>query len=139
VRLSRRRPSLALQLFADVVARYSRAVHKYQEAAKTEVKVLTLLTKNDRRNLKCVQLPTARPSPPRLRSTDLNLSPARRKCIPLVTYFDFHGHTCLVTPLLSCSVFDFLKDNSYEPFPLSHVQSFGRQLLTSLKCASSLS
>ncbi|GAA5899997.1 hypothetical protein JCM8208_005561 [Rhodotorula glutinis] len=84
-----------------------RAVHKYQEAAKTEVKVLTLLTKNDRRN--------------------------EKKCIPLVTYFDFHGHTCLVTPLLSCSVFDFLKDNSYEPFPLSHVQSFGRQLLTSLK------
>ncbi|KPV76294.1 uncharacterized protein RHOBADRAFT_13038, partial [Rhodotorula graminis WP1] len=84
-----------------------RAVHKYQEAAKTEVKVLTLLTKNDRRN--------------------------EKKCIPLVKYFDFHGHTCLVTPLLSCSVFDFLKDNSYEPFPLSHVQSFGRQLLTSLK------
>ncbi|TNY24482.1 kinase-like domain-containing protein [Rhodotorula diobovata] len=83
-----------------------RAVHKYQEAAKTEIRVLTLLTKNDRANIK--------------------------KCIPLVSHFDFHGHTCLVTPLLSCSVFDFLKDNSYEPFPLSHVQRFGRQLLTSL-------
>ncbi|BGP46824.1 serine threonine protein kinase CMGC group [Rhodotorula kratochvilovae] len=84
-----------------------RNVHKYQEAAKTEVRVLTLLTQRDAHNTK--------------------------KCIPLVSSFDFHGHTCLVTPLLSCSVFDFLKDNAYEPFPLSHVQSFGRQLLTSLK------
>lgn len=57
-----------------------------------------------------------------------------RKCIPMRSSFDFHGHTCLVTPLLSASVFDFLKENGYEAFPLSHVQSFGRQLLTSLKC-----
>ncbi|KAK4051933.1 serine threonine protein kinase CMGC group [Microbotryomycetes sp. JL201] len=30
------------------------------------------------------------------------------------------------------SVFDFLKENSYAPFPLSHVQSFARQLLSSV-------
>ncbi|GJN87510.1 hypothetical protein Rhopal_000459-T1 [Rhodotorula paludigena] len=84
-----------------------RAVHKYQEAAKTEVRVLTLLTAQDPQNTK--------------------------KCIPMRSSFDFHGHTCLVTPLLSASVFDFLKENGYEAFPLSHVQSFGRQLLTSLK------
>ncbi|GAA5975918.1 hypothetical protein JCM10908_005327 [Rhodotorula pacifica] len=84
-----------------------RAVHKYQEAAKTEVRVLDALRKADPDNLK--------------------------KCIPLLSTFDFHGHTCLVTPLLSASVFDFLKDNSYEPFPLSHVQSFAKQLLTSIK------
>jgi len=107
-------------------------VHKYQEAAKTEIRVLTLLTKNDRANIKCVCLS---PSFPR-GIAELMRLPARRKCIPLVSHFDFHGHTCLVTPLLSCSVFDFLKDNSYEPFPLSHVQRFGRQLLTSLACAS---
>ncbi|TKA58502.1 hypothetical protein B0A53_00242 [Rhodotorula sp. CCFEE 5036] len=84
-----------------------RAVHKYQEAAKTEIRVLKALRKNDLENVK--------------------------KCIPLLHTFDFYGHTCLVTPLLSASVFDFLKDNSYEPFPLSHVQSFAKQLLTSIK------
>ncbi|POY72666.1 hypothetical protein BMF94_4495 [Rhodotorula taiwanensis] len=83
-----------------------RAVHKYQEAAKTEVRVLAELRKNDEKNTK--------------------------KCIPLLRTFDFHGHTCLVTPLLSASVFDFLKDNNYAPFPLSHVQSFARQLLRSV-------
>ncbi|KWU41482.1 kinase-like protein [Rhodotorula sp. JG-1b] len=84
-----------------------RAVHKYQEAAKTEIRVLKALRKYDPDNVK--------------------------KCIPLLHTFDFYGHTCLVTPLLSASVFDFLKDNSYEPFPLSHVQAFAKQLLTSIK------
>ncbi|GAA5884407.1 hypothetical protein JCM3774_001516 [Rhodotorula dairenensis] len=84
-----------------------RAVHKYQEAAKTEIRVLRALRRGDPNNVK--------------------------KCISLLHDFDFHGHTCLVTPLLSASVFDFLKDNSYEPFPLSHVQSFAKQMLTSIK------
>ncbi|KAJ8296062.1 Dual specificity protein kinase lkh1 [Rhodotorula toruloides] len=84
-----------------------RAVHKYQEAAKTEIRVLERLVRADQHNLK--------------------------KCIPLVAHFDFYGHTCLVTPLLSASVFDFLKENRYEPFPLSHVQKFAKQLLTSIE------
>lgn len=62
-----------------------------------------------------------------------------RNCIRLQVSFDFYGHTCLVTELLSASVFDFLKENAYEPFPLSHVQQFGKQLLLALQCKSSLS
>lgn len=32
------------------------------------------------------------------------------------------------------SVFDFLKGNTFAPFPSSHIQSFARQLLTSVAC-----
>ncbi|GAA5967509.1 hypothetical protein JCM11641_000570 [Rhodosporidiobolus odoratus] len=90
-----------------VALKIIRNVHKYQEAAKTEIKVLERLRANDRRG--------------------------EKKCIRLDSAFDYYGHPCLVTPLLSCSVFDFLKENSYEPFPLSHVQQFAYQLLKSLQ------
>ncbi|GAA5910649.1 hypothetical protein JCM6882_001049 [Rhodosporidiobolus microsporus] len=89
-----------------VALKIIRNVHKYQEAAKTEIKVLQTLRGGD--------------------------PMGKFKCIRLDTSFDFFGHTCLVTPLLSCSVFDFLKENSYQPFPLLHVQKFAHQLLTSL-------
>lgn len=56
------------------------------------------------------------------------------KCITLIEEFDYQGHVCLVSPLLGPSVFDFLKENQYNPFPYSHVQSFARQLLTSVGC-----
>lgn len=98
--------------------------------------MLKALRKNDLENVKY-----AEPSlpPARLCNTLTESLRSCRKCIPLLHTFDFYGHTCLVTPLLSASVFDFLKDNSYEPFPLSHVQSFAKQLLTSIKCQSCVS
>jgi dual-specificity kinase len=36
--------------------------------------------------------------------------------------------------LLGRSIFDFLKGNGFVPFPNSHIQSFARQLLTSVAC-----
>ena len=39
-----------------------------------------------------------------------------------------------MTDLLGQSVFDFLKANLFVPFPSSHIQSFARQLLTSVAC-----
>lgn len=95
--------------------------------------MLKALRKNDLENVKYVA-PSLPPAQLCNRLTESLRS--CRKCIPLLHTFDFYGHTCLVTPLLSASVFDFLKDNSYEPFPLSHVQSFAKQLLTSIKCQS---
>jgi dual-specificity kinase len=41
-----------------------------------------------------------------------------------------------VTELLSTSVFDFLKDNHYAPFPPNQIQSFAKQLLGSVACTS---
>jgi hypothetical protein len=36
--------------------------------------------------------------------------------------------------LLGQSVFDFLKSNAFVPFPNSQIQSFARQLFTSVAC-----
>jgi dual-specificity kinase len=35
-------------------------------------------------------------------------------------------------------LYDFLKDNRFEPFPRHHIQSFARQLLGSVACTSSI-
>lgn len=48
--------------------------------------------------------------------------------------FDWRNHICLVTPLYGQSVFDFLKENKFQPFPEKHIQSFAASLLDSLKC-----
>lgn len=58
------------------------------------------------------------------------------KCIHYIDTFDYENHVCIVTELLDISVFDFLKSNHYAPFPLKQIQSFARQLLDSVACAS---
>lgn len=85
-----------------------RAVQKYRDASRIELRVLKTLASNDKYN--------------------------RNKCIHLRDCFDFRNHICIVTDLLSSSVFDFLKNNSFVPFPSSHIQQFARQLLTSVAC-----
>jgi dual-specificity kinase len=40
----------------------------------------------------------------------------------------------MVFELLGQSVFDFLKENEFHPFPAHHIQHFARQLLTSVAC-----
>jgi hypothetical protein len=87
-----------------------RAVPKYRDASRIELRVLTTLKQNDTYN--------------------------RNKCIHLRDCFDFRNHICIVTDLLSESVFDFLKGNQFVPFPSSHIQSFARQLFTSVACKS---
>jgi hypothetical protein len=56
------------------------------------------------------------------------------KCIHLLEWFDFRNHICMVFELLGQSVFDFLKENEFHPFPAHHIQHFARQLLTSVAC-----
>ncbi|KIW31094.1 uncharacterized protein PV07_02775 [Cladophialophora immunda] len=83
-----------------------RSVQKYRDASRIELRVLTTLGLNDRTN--------------------------RNKCIHLRDSFDFRNHICIVTDLLGQSVFDFLKGNGFVPFPSSQIQSFARQLFTSV-------
>jgi hypothetical protein len=52
--------------------------------------------------------------------------------------FDHKNHVCLVFELLGSSVFDFLKENNFIPFPMAHIQDFAHQLLTSVACESPL-
>ncbi|KAL8872513.1 MAG: hypothetical protein Q9174_001870 [Haloplaca sp. 1 TL-2023] len=83
-----------------------RSVQKYRDASRIELRVLSTLNHNDRDN--------------------------RNKCIHLRDCFDFRNHICIVTDLLGQSVFDFLKGNAFVPFPSSQIQSFARQLFTSV-------
>lgn len=83
-----------------------RAVPKYRQASRVELRVLDTLSSNDRHN--------------------------RNRCLHLRSCFDYRNHICIVTDLLSESVFDFLEANTFLPFPNSHIQSFARQLFTSV-------
>ena len=89
-----------------------RSVQKYRDASRIELRVLQTLSQNDRLN--------------------------RNKCIHLRDCFDFRNHICIVTDLLGQSVFDFLKGNQFVPFPSSQIQSFARQLFTSVACMFSI-
>lgn len=89
-----------------VAIKVIRSVQKYRDASRIELRVLKTLSLNDPEN--------------------------RNRCIHLRDCFDFRGHICIVMDLLGQSVFDFLKANSFVPFPNSQIQSFARQLFTSV-------
>lgn len=93
---------------SKVAVKIIRAVPKYRDASRIELRVLSTLAQNDRHN--------------------------RNKCIHLRDCFDFRDHICIVTDLLGQSVFDFLKSNQFVPFPSSHIQTFAKQLFTSVAC-----
>ncbi|CAO3644402.1 unnamed protein product [Mucor hiemalis] len=83
-----------------------RAIPKYRDASKIEIRVLNSLKEHDPINL--------------------------NKCIHLIEWFDYQNHICMVFELLGQSVFDFLKSNEFRPFPIHHIQQFAKQLLTSV-------
>jgi dual-specificity kinase len=85
-----------------------RSVPKYRDASRIELRVLSTLASNDKHNA--------------------------NRCIHLRDCFDFRNHICIVTDLYGQSVFDFLKSNSFVPFPSSHIQKFAKQLFTSVAC-----
>ncbi|KAL2752891.1 hypothetical protein ACRALDRAFT_1036315 [Sodiomyces alcalophilus JCM 7366] len=89
-----------------VAIKIIRSVQKYRDASRIELRVLATLKANDEEN--------------------------RNRCIHLRDCFDFRGHICIVMDLLGQSVFDFLKGNNFVPFPNSQIQSFARQLFTSV-------
>jgi len=91
-----------------VAIKIIRSVQKYRDASRIELRVLSTLKANDSEN--------------------------RNRCIHLRDCFDFRGHICIVMDLLGQSVFDFLKGNAFVPFPNSQIQSFARQLFTSVAC-----
>jgi dual-specificity kinase len=91
-----------------VAIKIIRSVQKYRDASRIELRVLSTLKANDPEN--------------------------RNRCIHLRDCFDYRGHICIVMDLLGQSVFDFLKANHFVPFPNSQIQSFARQLFTSVAC-----
>ncbi|XP_022091060.1 dual specificity protein kinase CLK2-like isoform X2 [Acanthaster planci] len=51
----------------------------------------------------------------------------------MLDWFDYHGHMCLAFEVLGLSVFDFLKDNNYLPYPMDHVRHISYQLCYAVK------
>lgn len=86
-----------------VAVKIVRNVDKYRHAAMIELEVLNTLESND--------------------------PLAKRKCVHLKEWFDYRGHVCMVFEKLGPSLYDFLRRNDYQPFPLAVVQCVARQLL----------
>ncbi|XP_069107212.1 uncharacterized protein [Argopecten irradians] len=81
-------------------------IEKYREAAKLEINVLE-----------------------KLRAKDPD---GQYLCVNTVEWFDYHGHVCIAFEMLGLSVFDFLKDNHYIPYPIEHVRHMAYQLCYSV-------
>ncbi|KAM9940016.1 hypothetical protein OXX80_000522 [Metschnikowia pulcherrima] len=89
-----------------VAIKIIRNIPKYRDAAKIELRVLTTLKKFDNEN--------------------------RNHCIHLRECLDFRGHICIVTDLLKISLYDFLENNKFIPYPGSHIQAISKQLIRSV-------
>lgn len=89
-----------------VAVKIIRAVDRYRQAAKTELRVLQTIKENDRSG--------------------------QYQCLLLREFFDYKNHICLVTDLYGRSVYDFMTNNGYARFPGSHVQAIGKQLVRSV-------
>ncbi|CAF1397505.1 unnamed protein product [Adineta ricciae] len=82
-------------------------VDKYREAARLEINVLKSIKEKD--------------------PEGVNL------CVTLLDSFDYHGHMCIAFDMLGLSVFDFLKDNNYIPYPIDQVRHISYQLCLAVK------
>ncbi|KTB14760.1 Dual specificity protein kinase KNS1 [Nakaseomyces glabratus] len=89
-----------------VAVKVIRAVDRYREAAKTELRVLSTILEND--------------------------PVGQFQCLLLRDCFDYKNHICLVTDLYGRSVYDFMCSNGVARFPGSHIQAMARQLIRSV-------
>ncbi|XP_017776764.1 PREDICTED: serine/threonine-protein kinase Doa isoform X6 [Nicrophorus vespilloides] len=96
-----------LEMDHSMALKIIKNVEKYREAAKLEINVLEKIADKDP---DCVHL-----------------------CVRMLDWFDYHGHMCIGFEMLGLSVFDFLKDNGYQPYPVDHVRHIGYQLCFSVK------
>lgn len=82
-------------------------VEKYREAAKLEINALSKIAEKD--------------------------PEGKHLCVKMLDWFDYHGHMCIAFEMLGLSVFDFLKDNNYQPYSLDQVRHIAYQLCYSVK------
>lgn len=104
-----------------------RAIPKYRDASKIEIRVLNRLKERDPNNIQYVTFPLSV-------YLTVQLTGFFSKCIHLLECFDHRNHICIVTELLGKCVYDFLKENEFVAFPRAHIQSFAKQLLDSVAC-----
>lgn len=93
-----------------------RSVDRYLDAAEVEIDILRTIYRKD-------------PS-------------SKSLCVQLLKYFtdkvDGKEHVFLVFEKLDRSLYEFCKANDYRGFPMEHVKSFAKQLLTSLQFCHSI-
>ncbi|AEY96175.1 FADL043Cp [Eremothecium gossypii FDAG1] len=89
-----------------VAVKIIRALDRYRQAAKTELRVLQTIRDND--------------------------PLGQFQCLLLRDCFDYRNHICLVTDLFGKSIYDFMCNNGNPRFPGSHVQAISRQLIRSV-------
>jgi len=82
-------------------------IEKYKKAAKFEILVLNKLNKWD--------------------------STGKHLCVQMLDWCDYYGHVCIAFELLGQSLFDFLKGNNYNPYPLEQVRHISYQLCFAVK------
>jgi serine/threonine protein kinase len=56
-----------------------------------------------------------------------------KRCVQLRDDFEYKGHICMVFDMLGTSLFDFMKQNSFRPFPVEEVQHFAVQLVVAIE------
>ncbi|CAH8875551.1 unnamed protein product [Trichobilharzia szidati] len=74
----------------------------YNDAARHELEVLESIARLDAKN--------------------------RSHCISSIDFFEWHDHFYIVFPLLGPSVFTFLEENGYEPYPIEQCAIITRQI-----------
>ncbi|KAI1898440.1 hypothetical protein AGOR_G00072370 [Albula goreensis] len=92
---------------ARVALKIIKNIDRYREAAMSEVEVLEQMN-----SLDCDR---------------------RYACVRMLDWFDHHGHICIVFELLGLSTFDFLKENSFQPFPMDHIRHMAHQIIRAVR------
>eukprot|EP00123_Amoebidium_parasiticum_P015556 comp23029_c5_seq2/m.36810 comp23029_c5_seq2/g.36810 ORF comp23029_c5_seq2/g.36810 comp23029_c5_seq2/m.36810 type:complete len:522 (-) comp23029_c5_seq2:609-2174(-) len=90
-----------------VAVKVIRNVEKYRSAAEVEIDILEKLKKKDPDN--------------------------KNQIIQLLSWFEHQQHVCMVFDLLGLSIFDFLKQNDFHPFPVDQIQIITYQLIRAIK------
>ncbi|EGZ26540.1 hypothetical protein PHYSODRAFT_551845 [Phytophthora sojae] len=90
-----------------VAIKVVRKVDKYTESAKIEAAILQDVNDKDKNN--------------------------ESLCVRMYKWFEYKGHVCMVFERLGCSLYDYLKNHDYKPFPLHCIRAYAWQLLTSLE------
>ncbi|XP_076631871.1 CDC like kinase darkener of apricot isoform X2 [Colletes latitarsis] len=96
-----------LQMDHVMALKIIKNVEKYREAAKLEINALEKIATKD--------------------------PEGQHLCVKMLDWFNYHGHMCIAFEMLGLSVFDFLRDNHYQPYPLEHVRHIGYQLCYAVK------
>ncbi|XP_062976880.1 dual specificity protein kinase CLK4 isoform X4 [Elgaria multicarinata webbii] len=81
-------------------------VGRYREAARSEIQILEHLNSLD--------------------------PDSTFRCVQMLEWFEHHGHVCIVFELLGLSTYDFIKENSFLPFPIELIRKMAYQICQSI-------